>query len=311
MNIKYPHIIEANNVHFVDKDSLCNYITYNKKHLLSLLQEIGGILFRGFNLINELDFEQVVRSLNPNLGNYTGGDSPRTKISEKIYTSTEYPPEFSISLHHEKSFSNTYPYHVYFFCQIPPHEGGETPILDSRKLYQSLTPELIDTFKNKKLKYIMNLHSGSGIGRSWRDSYEVNDKEALEKILKTFKINYRWKEDDILEVHEIVQPIIKHPLSNEYVFFSQADQWHISNLDKEIVDAMSEIIPEENFFHNCLHGDGSEINIEHLQEIREKMQENMVTFPWKKGDLLMLDNIISMHGRMPYKGLRKILVSMS
>jgi hypothetical protein len=36
-----------------------------------------------------------------------------------------------------------------------------------------------------------------------------------------------------------------------------------------------------------------------------------VSFPWQRGDILMLDNILAAHGRAPYEGPRKILVGMT
>jgi hypothetical protein len=34
-------------------------------------------------------------------------------------------------------------------------------------------------------------------------------------------------------------------------------------------------------------------------------------FTWSAGDILMLDNMLTAHGRMPYNGPRKVLVGMA
>ena len=307
----YPHKIDSISLGFASKLQLGSYIEKNKPFIYEKLHEVGAILFRGFNINSSSDFEEVVKFFDKGLKNYIGGDSPRDKISEKIYTSTNYPPEATISMHHEKSYSNNYPRYIYFFCEIPSTIGGETPILDSRKIYNLLDKTIINNFTEKKLKYIMNLHNGLGFGKSWQEAFEVNDKEQLEKILDDLGLTYFWKPDSLLCVEEIVSPIIHHPVTGETIFFSQAHQWHPSSLGAEVLSAMKTIIPEENFFHNCTYGDNSKIDIEDLDQIRQIIKSQQKTFQWKKGDFLMLDNIISMHGRMPFQGERKILVAMS
>ena len=34
-------------------------------------------------------------------------------------------------------------------------------------------------------------------------------------------------------------------------------------------------------------------------------------FPWRAGDVVMLDNVLVSHGRMPFSGQRKILLAMA
>jgi Taurine catabolism dioxygenase TauD, TfdA family len=72
-----------------------------------------------------------------------------------------------------------------------------------------------------------------------------------------------------------------------------------------------EIIKEEALPNNTYYGDGSSIKDSVLDEIRRAYRQETITFPWKQGDILMLDNMLTAHGRAPYVGSRKILVGMS
>jgi alpha-ketoglutarate-dependent taurine dioxygenase len=58
-------------------------------------------------------------------------------------------------------------------------------------------------------------------------------------------------------------------------------------------------------------GDGAPIDETWLVKIRETMEGKSVLFRWQEGDLLLLDNVLVSHGRMPFRGPRKILVAMS
>jgi len=310
--MEYPYIINSKYLGFSSKIKLEEFILNNKDFIYKKIYEIGAILFRGFNLKDAKDFEDIVKRIDQTkFKKYVGGDSPRYKVSDNIYTSTSYPPESTISMHHEKSYSNIYPKFIYFFCDIPPSFGGETPIADSRKIYNLLNKNIIDKFAAKKIKYIMNLHNGIGFGKSWKEVFEVESKIELENLLDKLCITYSWKSNELLCVEEIVDPIIKHPITSEFVFFSQADQWHPSNLDDEILSIMRQIREEKDFYHNCTYRDNSEINLDDLNIIRQLVNKQRVIFQWQKGDLLMLDNIISMHGRLPFEGERRILVAMT
>ena len=57
-------------------------------------------------------------------------------------------------------------------------------------------------------------------------------------------------------------------------------------------------------------GDGTEIDEAALNHIRNVYENQMVTFSWQQGDVLILDNILTAHGRKPYSGPRQIVVGM-
>jgi hypothetical protein len=62
---------------------------------------------------------------------------------------------------------------------------------------------------------------------------------------------------------------------------------------------------------NTLFGDGSFIESDVMDEIREAYERETVMFPSQRGDLLVLDNMLVAHGRTPYEGPRQILVGMA
>ncbi len=306
-----PLVIQPSNKMGNSLKSLCNWLMDNREDILNELYKYGALLLRGFDLNNIKQFENCASIIGNSLTDYCGGDSPRDKLSSVVYTSTSYPPEYKISMHNEKSFSKIYPNLLFLFCDIPPDEGGETPILDGRKIYSLLDKNIIDKFMTKKLKYVMNLHDGYGIGKSWKECFETSDKNEVEKLLYKAQANFKWKIDGGLRIEETVDPIIKHPKTGEIVYFAQADQWHPSNLDKKTLHSMQLVISEEDFYHHCYYGDGSHIEIEYLEKIRNLTEKESISFQWEKGDFLVLDNILTLHGRYPYKGNRRILVAMS
>ncbi|MEG6992486.1 TauD/TfdA family dioxygenase, partial [Pseudomonas aeruginosa] len=68
---------------------------------------------------------------------------------------------------------------------------------------------------------------------------------------------------------------------------------------------------EQGLPRNAYYGDGSPIEAEVLDTIRAAYREETRALAWERGDVMMLDTFISVHGREPYTGERKVLVAMT
>jgi Probable taurine catabolism dioxygenase len=290
-------------------DTLKDHYAEIKKKLL----KDGAVLFRNFGIDNPESLEECVNAFPGTSVNYAGGNSPRTNIKGKVYTSTEHPAHLHISLHNEFSYASSWPKHIFFCCHTPAPKGGFTPIVSSKKIFEDLDAEIKEAFQEKGVRYIRNLHGGYGAGSSWQDTFETADKSVVEKHCKDNDILFEWNEDDGLRLIEKRHAIIRHPETKEQVWFNQADQFHPSTNTPDVFKALMEIYeddPLEMPQYAC-YNDGTEIPLDTLDKIRAIVDKHTISFPWEKGDLLLLDNILVAHGRTPFEGPRKILVAMS
>jgi hypothetical protein len=99
-------------------------------------------------------------------------------------------------------------------------------------------------------------------------------------------------------------------VTGEMVWFNQSHLFHVSSLKAEIRESLLAAVGGEPP-RNALYGDGSPIEDAVLDEIRAAYEQEAVVFPWGKGDILILDNMLAAHGRKPYRGARKIVVGMA
>ena len=62
---------------------------------------------------------------------------------------------------------------------------------------------------------------------------------------------------------------------------------------------------------HALYGTGEPIEPEALDHIRAVYTRLAVVFSWQPDDVLVLDNMLVAHGRAPFTGSRRVLVSMA
>jgi len=288
---------------------LISWSKNNLSWLESQLLNYGGILFRGFQLKSDLEFQKFVQSVSGELLEYSYASTPRTKVQGKIYTSTEYPAEQFIPLHNEMAYSLNWPMKIYFFCVKAAEKGGETPLADSRKIFQKIDPTIRQKFIDKKILYVRNY--GNGLDLQWEKVFQTTNKSEVEIYCRKANIDFEWLGENSLRTRQVCQAFATHPKTGDLVWFNQAHLFHISNSPPEVRESLLSLVKEENLPRNAFFGDGSPIEESVITEIKEIYNQENVMFPWQEGDLLMLDNMLVAHGRNPFIGDRKVLVGMA
>lgn len=311
---KLPLVIkpEDSNPTSVSLESLISLCLNYRDFLHGKLLECGALLLRGYAVRTPADFAKFVRCFSGNdLLDYVGGASPRIKLGDGVYTSTEYPQHYMLSLHNELSYTYRWPEYLFFCCLIAPEQGGETPLGDSRALLKHIDREVVRQFRYKNIRYERNLHHGSGSGLCWQAAFETEDKSVVENYCREGGVSFKWKDDGGLWLSEIRPATATHPKTHEEVWFNQADGFHPSAMDQATYQALISSMKEDDLRLNAYFGDGTPLDPAVLDHIREVMRKEMVLFPWQAGDILVLDNMLTSHGRMPFSGPRKILLAMT
>lgn len=293
--------------------SLSEFLNSNKSEVLAALDQSGAVIFRGFGVKTPENFQAAVDVLTPTPFDYRGGGSPRSKVSGKISTSTEYAASQHIPLHIEGSYFPVAPEFIWFFAQNPVADRGNTPIGDMRIILSNIDTEIVDEFRAKGLVYVNNLNDGSGFGKSWQEAYGSSDKQEVSAYLDSKGYSHSWKSDGGLRVELHAPAIRQHLRSGEAYWCNQAPNWHHATQDAKTRQAVFKIYGEpSNFPKTVFFGDHSEIPDEMIVHVDEKLRKSEVVFDWQKNDVMLLDNQWISHGRQPYSDKsRKILVSLA
>lgn len=298
-----PLIVEPT----ADQVDLADWARNNREYIYSKQDKHGGILFRGFGLKDAADHERIAGAICKELfADY--GDLPREGVAGKVYTSTPYPEDKSILYHNESAHMSSWPSKINFMTLIVAKEGGATPIVDCRKVYNDLDPAVREMFETKGLTYVRNFSEGLDV--SWERFFNTEDREVVENSCAKAGMTCEWYGDNFLRISQKARAVIRHPRTGEKTFFNQVQLHHIHCVDPETRASLLSIFKKEDLPRQVYFGDMTPISDDVMDHVGEVYERNAVRFQWQVGDLVSLDNMLVAHARDPYVGPRKVVVAL-
>jgi alpha-ketoglutarate-dependent taurine dioxygenase len=290
-------------------EDLIQWARAHRPLLDRLLVRFGALLFRGFNVCSAESFARLIEaSSSTGWVDYRERMTPRKHVSGHIWTSTEYPPSQTIYPHNENSHCTSWPLKLFFNCHVAAESGGETPLVDCRKLTASIPGPLRDEFTRRGWMYTRSFHFG--VGFTWQSVYQVETPAELEQYCRENEMTPCWEEDK-LTVRYVRSALVRHPRTHEALWFNHGTFYHPSTLEPALYRAMrARFAPEEFTYYSCF-GDGAPVPDDVAAQLRDLYARCRVTLPWQRGDVLLLDNMLAAHGRSPFRGERSVLVGMS
>jgi hypothetical protein len=289
-------------------DGPLGWLVRNREELLRRVGEQGAILFRGFGPVNAEDFDRFVAAFG--LANFpyeqSLSNAVRVNKTPRVFTANEAPASATIYLHHEMAQTPVYPSRLFFFCEQAAATGGATPLCRSDVLLEELErqcPRFVRDCREKGLKYTNVMpaanDASSGMGRSWQSTLGATTREEVESRLGQLQYTWEWLTDGSLRATTPVLPSVKKLASGRESFFNQliaaAQGW------KDTRNDPSKAIT---------FGDGSLLDREAVGILTQIAEQLSFDIPWENGDVALVDNYLTMHGRRTFTGTRKVLASL-
>jgi alpha-ketoglutarate-dependent taurine dioxygenase len=156
--------------------------------------------------------------------------------------------------------------------------------------------------------YVRNF--GDGFGLPWQTVFRTEDRARVEEHCREVGIEVEWKEGDRLRTRAVRPAVSRHPRTGETVWFNHATFFHVTTLEEGVRRALLADFDPEDLPTNTFYGDGSPIEDEVLEHLREAYRRETVALAWRPGDIMLVDNMLAAHGRRPYAGPRRTLVAM-
>jgi hypothetical protein len=290
-------------------DEVAGWIGEHRDVLCDQAARHGAILFRGFPLRTAEDFDRFVAAFA--LGDFAYEDSlsnaVRINRTPRVFTANEAPSSVAIYLHHEMAQTPIYPGKLFFFCEKPADEGGATPLCRSDVLWDRLAERCPDFARDcvaKGLRYSNVMPSEndphSGMGRSWQSTLRAETREAAERRLSDLGYDWEWLQDGCLRATTPVLGAVRELAAGRKAFFNQ------------LIAAYRGWSDSRNDPSNAIRfGDGTPLDREAVGVAIELADELSFDLPWQQGDVVLVDNFVTMHGRRTFSGTRKVLASLA
>ncbi len=273
----------------------------------TVVRRYGAVLFRNFGLDTVAQFERFAEALSPGLyGSY--GDLPKKEGGRNVYRSTPYPEREMILFHNESSHLESWPRKQLFFCELPSPIGGATPLVDIREMLARLPVPVVDKFERKGLIYVRTFTGNLDV--SWQEFFKTNDRGLVEERCRSLGTGFSWLDGDALQMRTFCPAVIRHPITQDRAFFNQIQLHHPYCLGEEVREDLIDVFGLDRLPRTVTYGDGEPIEDEVMSIVGSTYEECAVRFDWRKGDVVMLDNMLTAHARDPYQGPRQIAVAM-
>lgn len=323
-----------------DPQTLTQKLLAEREAMNAALTQHGAILFRGFSVNTAEDFEAIAAAIEPELKSEYLGTSPRKGVSGRVFSASELPSYYPIPQHCEMTFVKNPPKKLFFSCLIAAKTGGETPLVDFRKVYAELDPGVRQRFIDGGIRIIRNYDGPSGGGKfdlwklkRWDEMFATTDRAKVEESCRQQGFEYTWYGKEKLRLVSTHRAVENHPSTGEPVWFNHVQVFHLGSapaeyrrifqrtkeprilffwqLSKALVAMKKLRGSTENLSLHATYADGREIPDSDLEHLRDVIWKNMVVFPWAQGDVVAIDNRSVAHGRLPYRGEREIVVAWS
>jgi alpha-ketoglutarate-dependent taurine dioxygenase len=254
-----------------------------------LIKDRGVVMFSGFGTPLK-EFEQYIRQLGDNFMTYQGGSYVRRKVSEDETLLSvnhdhgrEQQDTFGLPMHGELYYTDRRPVMLWFFCQRPAANEGETTVCDGVQIYDSLSKESRDLLAKQKVKYIRRYQDGE-----WQLIYQTEDLDEALKFCSSNGLTAHVEDGRVLTTEYVYPGVIKSRWGDHLVYINNILPvvWQEEQLGRN-----SSIVRLE---------DGSKIPRHLIDDVVAAQKRLIIPLPWKGGDFAAIDNTRAMHGRRPF-----------
>lgn len=277
--------------------------------LRAVVAEHGSVLVRGLGLRDAAETGAVFQRLATGLLTEQEAFAPRQTYADGVYSSSQWPPNQPMCMHHELSYRLEFPGLMLFACLSAPTEGGATAVADSPTVLDVLPTELTERFEREG--WLLTRSYNDEIGASLAESFGTEDRGAVESYCRANAIEFEWQPDGGLRTRQRRSAVVRHPVTGRRCWFNQIAFLNEWTMAPEVREYLLDVYGADGLPFNTRFGEGDPIGEDVVQLLNKVYEDNTAREPWQAGDLMLVDNVRTAHSREPFEGPREVLVAMA
>jgi alpha-ketoglutarate-dependent taurine dioxygenase len=269
----------------------------------------GAVLVRGLPVRDTAGFAAARDVLLGQRVAYREKATPRSDFGDGVFSSTDLPAAAPIRQHNENSYTLEFPGVLLFGCLVaPPAGSGATTVADVRRVLGRLPADLVARFRagGWQLRRTYQRH----LGLPWTTAFNTEDRAVAERYCRDNLIGVEWLPGDALRTTQLRSAVVHHPRTGEAVWFNHVAFWNAWSLDPETREVLMDSYGPDGLPFQTRYGDGSPLTEPEVALLNAAYGAETRRTDWQVGDLLLVDNVLSSHGREPFSGDRRIVVAM-
>ena len=165
-----------------------SWAAQHRDALRAVVTEHGSVLVRGLGLRDAAEIGAVFARLATGLMTEKEAFASRRTYSDGVYSSSKWPSNQPMCMHHEPSYTLEFPGLMLFACLRAPTDGGATAIADSPTVLDALPTELIGRFEREG--WLLTRNYNEEIGASVAEAFGTEDRGAVESYCRANAIEF-------------------------------------------------------------------------------------------------------------------------
>ncbi|CAM5343553.1 TauD/TfdA family dioxygenase OS=Streptomyces tendae OX=1932 GN=GUR47_32365 PE=4 SV=1 [Streptomyces tendae] len=283
-----------------------DWLTDRRPEIREAVARNGAVLVRGLRLDSRATAAAAVGRVIGDPLIEREGFAPRDTYGQGVYSSSHWPADQPMCMHHELSYASFAPRLMAFACLTPPADGGVTATADSRAVLRDLPEDLVARFERHGWRLTRHYNPFVGIG--WQEAFGTDDPSEVDRYCAEHGIEARWDAEGALHTVQTRPAVVRHPETGERCWFNQIAFLNEWTMAPEIREFLTAEFGPEGLPFNTFCGDGTPLDRASVDLINDVYEKHTVREPWRHGDLLVIDNVRTAHSREPHRGEREIVV---